>query len=651
MPITRLRMDPFRINTKAPAIPPSGRRVVAQAPPRLRGIPFVCACISFILCLTLPGSSSALPLFDHEEDPAQAMSRLDSQPGVTGGGYVTTNFTPPWTNTDSLTIFVSSSTHSGNLGGLEGARVICQNLATAQPALAGTTWYPILSDSTWDASSLTGKSASSAPIYNIDGTVIAASRAALWSGGALATGVKGTETGATRYDNVYTGTNATGGKAFPYCSNWTSPSGNGTIGGTNETGNTWITGFQTACSVLYRIYCIGNYNPYQPTATPTPTVVGTNTPTPTPLGTATFTPTSTITPTRTATPTASNTPTITPTPVATTTTLPTPLVANLNFQVVINSTPVPSLPISVAGTPINTDPFGYISTTADSSASITVETGLPAVSFTPFTARAGNLHGLTVIIEATRLIDPFPDICAVMVGNVPSVFFPYSNKSGVALSVPLSLNRLNRMLTPSGVAAPSGVFAPGITGNGFTLPMSHFQSGPALVGTWEFLATSVTVPASPPTCAATGNPNPTPPATPQPIPSCTSFDLSIIFTEAKRTITALSEESVKAAARKEWRPVGNVRQTFLKGGATSLNQIISIVKKAGKNLYSCTAPPISSSCTAKTIDKKQIKRAFNLIFPKNLPPGLGRVKRRIPIEKARYGRIVTNLPTTAYSCP
>jgi hypothetical protein len=108
---------------------------------------------------------------------------------------------------------------------------------------------------------------------------------------------------------------------------------------------------------------------------------------------------------------------------------------------------------------------------------------------------------------------------------------------------------------------------------------------------------------------------------------------------------------VKAAARKEWRPVGNVRQTFLKGGATSLNQIISIVKKAGKNLYSCTAPPISSSCTAKTIDKKQIKRAFNLIFPKNLPPGLGRVKRRIPIEKARYGRIVTNLPTTAYSCP
>ena len=643
-------MDPEYADLTSSAPTSPGRRVVAQSSPYLRGLPLVYACLSFLLCVALPSPSRALPIINDEES-AQVMSRLDSDPSTSGGGYATTNFTPPWSTTDPLTIFVSSSTHTGNLGGLEGARVICQNLANAQPALAGTTWYPILSDATWDASSVTGKSSASGPIYNIDGSVIAVTRAALWSGGALSTGVKGTETGAIRYDNVYTGTNATGGKTFPYCSNWTSTSGNGTIGGTNETTSSWITGFQTACTVLYRIYCIGNYNPYQPTATPTPTVVGTNTPTPTPLGTATFTPTSTITPTRTVTPTASNTPTITQTPAATATPLPTPAVATLSFQVVINSTPVPSLPVSVAGTPINTDPSGYISTTADSSASITVETGLPAVSFTPFTGRAGNLHGLTVVIEATRLIEPLPEICSVMVGNVPSIFFPYSNKSGVALSVPLSLNRLNRMLSPSGVAAPAGIFAPGLTGNGFTLPMSHFQSGPALVGTWEFLATKVTVPASPSTCAANGNPNPTATPTPQPVPSCTSFDLSIIFTEAKRTITDLSEESVKAAARKEWKPVGNVRQPFLKGGAASLNQIISIVKKAGKNLYSCTAPPTTPACTAKTIDKNQIKSAFNLIFPKKLPSGLARVKKRIPIEKARYGLIVGNLPTTLYSCP
>lgn len=608
-------------------------------------------CITFLILFMGPLPTHALPFFEHEVDPSHAMSCLDCDAAASGGGYATTNFTPPWSSTDPLTIFVSSSTHTGNLGGLEGARVICQNLANAQPALAGTTWYPILSDSTWDASSLTGKSASSGPIYNIDGSVIAATRAALWSGGSLSTGVKGTETGAIRYDNVYSGTTAVGAKGSSFCGNWTSTSGNVLIGATNDTSSYWITGFVTACTVPYRIYCIGNYNPYQPTATPTPTIAGTNTPTPTPLGTATFTPTSTITPTRTPTPTISNTPTITQTPAATATPLPTPLVANLSFQVVINSTPVPSLPLSVAGTPINTDPSGFVTTTAASNASITVETGLPAVSFTPFTGRAGNLHGLTVVIEATRLIDPLPDICSVMVGNVPSVFFPYSNQSGLALSVPLSLNRLNRILSPSGVAAPTGIFAPGISGNGFTLPMSHFQSGPGLVGTWEFLATSVTIPLSPPLCAATGNPNPIATPTPQPVPSCTSFDLSVIFTEAKRTITGLSEESLKAAARKEWKPIGNVRQPFLKGGAASLNQMIKIIKTTGKNLYACTAPPPTATCTAKAIDKNQIKRAFNLIFPKTLPSGLTRVKKRIPLEKARYGLIVANLPTTAYSCP
>ena len=639
-------MDHYYADDSASAPTTASSRVS----PHLKGLLLVYACIVGIVCLIIPDTSSALPRLA-EEDPSYAMSRIDSGPSAYGGGYATTSFTPPWSSTAPLTIFVSSSTHTGNLGGLDGARVICQNLANAQPALAGTTWYPLLSDATWDASSLTGKSGASSPIYNIDGSVIAVTRAALWSGGALTTGVKGTETGAIRYDTVFSGTTATGGKASSYCSNWTSTSGNGTVGGTNDTSTAWITGFQTSCAVLYRIHCIGNYNPYQPTATPTPTAVGTNTPTPTPLGTATFTPTSTVTPTRTLTPTPSPTPTITQTPGATSTPTPTPMVATLSFQVVINSTPVPSLPVSVSGTLINTDPMGHINTTAPSNASITVETGLPAVSFTPFTGRAGNLSGLTVVLEATRLINPLPDICSVLVGNVPSIFFPYSNTSGVALSVPLSLNRLNRMLSPSGVAAPAGLFAPGLTGNGFTLPVAHFQSGPALVGTWEFLATSVTIPPSPPTCTANGAPNPTATPTPQPIPSCTSFDLSIIFTEAKRTITDLSEESLKAAARKEWKPVGNVRQPFLKGGAAALNNIIGIYKQAGKNLYSCTAAPTTTSCTAKTLDKNQIKSAFNLIFPKSLPSGLARVKKRIPIEKARYGLIVASLPTTIYSCP
>jgi hypothetical protein len=592
---------------------------------------------------------------------ATTLATEDHTPGLSllptneAGGYATTYFTPPWNTTQALTIFASSSTQTGNLGGLEGARTLCQGLANAVPALAGTTWYPLLSDSTYDASTLTGKSSSSAPIYNIDGSVIATTRAALWSGGTLTTGVKGTETGAIRYDSVFTGTTSTGGRSTLLCGNWTSTSGNGTIGATNVTSSGWIGGLITSCAVSYRLFCIGNYDPYQvapsptPSATVSPTPIHTNTRTPTP----TITSTPTLTRTATSTPTPGNSPappafTSTPTPPPQGSIQPTPATASVRVQVLIGATPVPAFPVKIGAEIINTDLNGHASTTVSSSTFLSIETGLAAIAFTPRTGYAGSFHDRTLMIDATRLVIPSPEICSVLVQGVPHLWFPYSNIGGTSFQIPLSWHRLNRILSPSGLAAPAAIFPSGGSGLGFSLPRSHFESGAALSGTWEFLATSVSVPAAPPQCADSGAPAQ---PTPTPLPSCASVDLSVLFTETKRTIANLSEASLKAAARREWKPKGSIREPFLQGGARALNKMLNTKKQMGNNPLSCAVPPASANCTAKALDKATIKKDFTLLFPKHLPPGLGRVKRLIPAETSRFGRMIDALPSTLYSCP
>lgn len=245
-------------------------------------------------------------------------------PGVTP--TPTPTWTMPWGEDEPLQIFVSSVSYSGDLGGLEGARQKCQELADAVPALAGTKWLPLLSDGDWHPINATGASLTSDPVYNMDGSIIATSRAELWDAraNALLSGVEFHEN-SNRAPNtsVYTGANAEG-YGENSCERWTSSTGGSVkVGYTNTTSATWM-GDNTvpACSATLPIYCIGNF----PSPTPTPTPLGepiivppTSTPTRTPTATPTKTPT--VTPTRTPTPT--NTPTRTPTPTATPTRTPT----------------------------------------------------------------------------------------------------------------------------------------------------------------------------------------------------------------------------------------------------------------------------------------------------------------------------------------
>ena len=688
-----------------------------RAPPdRLRSWALMVVTIVVAALAALsPLSSWAEPFTPWMLNEPTPTPQTSSTQNSSSGGYATTAFTPPWSSTQALAIFISSLQYTGDFGGIEGARQHCQTLANQVPGLAGTTWYPLLSDATWDARSLTGLSAVSAPIYNMNGSVIANSRAALWNSATapLTNGVKYDETGNAVFDFAFTGSSADGLRDSLHCDSWTTTSASAIIGSSQDSSNFWFEGIFSACSFAVRIYCIGDYNPLLGPPTPTPTSATTptptRTPTRTPTNTATTTPTRTptrtptATPTRTSTSTATSTitatpnpafsstptttptrtPTVTPTtantpaatatptrtatsvptgavtqtptptathtpattntptrtPTETPTSGPTPITANLTFQLTINGAPAPGAPVKVQSTPINTSSLGFFTVTAPSSQSISIETGLPAIAFTPVTGTAGSFIGGTNIIPAIRLVTPDSHICSIMVGSTPSLYFPYSNVSGVALTVPLSYPSLNRIISSSGRAAPSQLFAPGLSGNGFTLPASHFVSGGGYAGRWEFLATSVSIPTTPATCTSTGAPN-----------TCKKITLNALFDSTRAIISYLSNECIKEAERGAWKPKGDFRGPFYSKGASALKNMRSLINTLGSPVYSCTTPPDGNTCAQVAIDKASLRRIFNTIVSGSIPTDLKRVKGLIPAQKKAFEKTLSSIPSSVYYC-
>jgi subtilisin family serine protease len=249
--------------------------------------------------------------------------------------------TPPWTEDVSvpLMIFTSSinfsftTAYNGVTGGLEAAREFCQQRAdTAGIGGPDRQWYPLVSDSAYDAQSLTGISRSSAPIFDRIGGVIADSRGQLWDSSVdLLKPIDFDEFGAIKHSAaIMTGSTAEGirysSNPRDFCLDWTTHSSAEyfqNTGVSNEVDTDWFAEIdRNLCTWTRPVYCIGPAS--NATATPTPGNTATPTPTATPANTGTPTSTPTETPSPTRTPTATETPTTTPTPTYTPTSTETP---------------------------------------------------------------------------------------------------------------------------------------------------------------------------------------------------------------------------------------------------------------------------------------------------------------------------------------
>lgn len=178
------------------------------------------------------------------------------------------NNNPPAT-LPTLRVFVSKTTYTGNLGGVNGADIKCQQAADAIPALQGKLWRAWISTGSVNAKDriADGK------YVRMDGAVIAQSRIDLLDG-SIAAAINLTEEstapsvyGSEHAAYTWTGTNASGNATTSTCAGWDQPQfANATIGVTTATSG-WSDGGYGAeqCQTYQRhLYCFEQPAPSNP---------------------------------------------------------------------------------------------------------------------------------------------------------------------------------------------------------------------------------------------------------------------------------------------------------------------------------------------------------------------------------------------------
>jgi hypothetical protein len=150
-------------------------------------------------------------------------------------------------------VFITSTTQTGNLGGLEGADDICQGLADDKNIKGSFKAW--LSDGFESPNSRFTRSVD--PYRLIDGTVIANDYTDLINGELLHP-INLTEEAQSPSRAAFTGTTPLGAASSPYCSGWTSSDGNlkGSHGSPSKTNGVWsLVSVPLPCNFELTLYC------------------------------------------------------------------------------------------------------------------------------------------------------------------------------------------------------------------------------------------------------------------------------------------------------------------------------------------------------------------------------------------------------------
>lgn len=155
-------------------------------------------------------------------------------------------------------IFVTSTTFNGNLGGLDGADIICTNVA-ADTGISGS-YRAILSSSTDNA--ITRLNLSGEVYKKSTHSVIRVARSgtAFWNNDLQNTiNVDENKATLTGMEGPWTGTNPGGGASLSTCMDWTDGTA-GSFGTTGDTSTTqsaiWISANSFPCSEMRPLYCV-----------------------------------------------------------------------------------------------------------------------------------------------------------------------------------------------------------------------------------------------------------------------------------------------------------------------------------------------------------------------------------------------------------
>lgn len=230
-------------------------------------------------------------------------------------------------------------------------------------------------------------------------------------------------------------------------------------------------------------------------------------------------------------------------------------------------------------------------------------------------------------------------------GSTEHVYWPYRNRSGTTLEVPLTLNNFNNMLSPTGEASPETIFAPGLD-NGFSRPLSLFESGSRYSGVWNILGMSVELPQPLPLCPDSGDGG-----------ECRAIRPALvkaIFDQATSTVNELILESLRLQATGEWQPERSRRNPISTRGAdvlAEIKQILRQVQPSGSTIYTCEAA-VPASCRRLDFPKNELRSAFAELFDMRLPDGLERLNSsgRVRRESKQFEDVLKKLPRRYVRC-
>lgn len=177
--------------------------------------------------------------------------------------FVEVTAAPP--SDDVVQVFVTSTAHQGDLGGLAGADAICQERAEAA-GLPGTDWTAWLSDGTTNA---VGR-ISDGQYRLLNGTVVANSKADL-TDGMLEAPINLNEYRQAQVGFAWSATNLDGTGTGNTCNDWTDASSEqggcpdpgdpncGSVGSTSASNAEWtkLNAAPFQCSAQYNLYCFG----------------------------------------------------------------------------------------------------------------------------------------------------------------------------------------------------------------------------------------------------------------------------------------------------------------------------------------------------------------------------------------------------------
>lgn len=160
------------------------------------------------------------------------------------------------------TIFVSSTDHTGDLGGLAGADLICQGLADAPESIVPEGEYvALLSTDMINASARI--TPTTGPFVTSVGVPVAASFAALFGTKsantdlALISPILRDEEGVfDEFVEVWTGSGRAGRAALDHCGAWLDVNESGEFGSNGKTDSQWISDGVLACIAMRHLYCV-----------------------------------------------------------------------------------------------------------------------------------------------------------------------------------------------------------------------------------------------------------------------------------------------------------------------------------------------------------------------------------------------------------